>query len=258
MKRVSDAVAIDTKAAAALRSSGGPGAGSWMKAPSLPNQHLANLQFCIAIRTRLHMPIPQCVGRCQHRRSDGSICNEPLDEYGFHARICPSGGWLMKRHDAACAVLGDWCEEMGCHLEAGQKPWGEVLVPWAAPARHEARMDLVVHAPGIAAPFYVDLTVANALSRMALSGGSAVRDGAAAELAARGKHRDYPCCSVTPFVIEDHGRIGEEALQFVRTLAPPDPADRSRAIRKLHHSLGATLQRIAADAVISATTVRAY
>ena len=81
----------------------------------------------------------------------------------------------MRRHDAGCAVLGAWCEEMGCHLEAGQKPWGEVLVPWAAPARQEARMDLVVHAPGVASPFYVDLTVANTLSAVALAGGSPIR-----------------------------------------------------------------------------------
>ena len=117
-------------------------------------------------------------------------------------------------------------------------------------------MDLVVHVPGVASPFYVDLTVANALSVMALADGSAIRDGTAADLTARGKRRDYPLCSVTPFVIEDHGRLGEEALQFIRAVAPADPAERSKAIRRLHQSLGATLQRISADAVISATIVR--
>ena len=88
----------------------------------------------------------------------------------------------MRRHDAACAVLAAWCESMGCQLEAGQKPWGEVLVPWAAPSRPEARMDLVIHAPGRATPIYVDLTVASALS--ALAGGSAARCGVEAEIAA--------------------------------------------------------------------------
>ena len=117
-------------------------------------------------------------------------------------------------------------------------------------------MDLVIHAPGIASPFYVDLTVVSALSSDALSGGSAVRDGAAAEIAAKGKRRDYPNCSVTPFVIEDHGRLGEDALQFVRMIAPTEPSERSTAIRRLHQSLGATLQRIAADAVIAAVTAR--
>ena len=164
----------------------------------------------------------------------------------------------MKRHDAACAVLGGWCEQMGCQLEAGQKPWGEVLVPWAAPAREEARMDLVIHVPGFSSPFFIDLTVVSALSSDALSAGSAVRNGAAAEIAARGKHRDYPNCCLTPFVIEDHGRLGEEALQFIRLLAPSDLAERTRAIRSLHRSLGATFQRVAADAVIAATTARPW
>jgi hypothetical protein len=162
----------------------------------------------------------------------------------------------MKRHDAACAVLGSWCEEMGCHLEAGQKSWGEVLVPWAAPSREGARMDLVIHAPGFSSPFFIDLTVVSALSSDALSAGSAVRSGAAAEIAARGKYGDYPNCNLTPFVIEDHGRLGDEALRFVRLIAPSDEAERTKAIRSLHQSLGATLQRVAADAVIAATTVR--
>ena len=117
-------------------------------------------------------------------------------------------------------------------------------------------MDLVIHVSGIASPFYVDLTVVSALSSDALSGGSAVRNGAAAEVAARGKHRDYPNCSLTPFVVEDHGRLGEDALRLVRLVAPLEPSERSTAIRRLHQSLGATLQRIAADAVIAATTVR--
>jgi hypothetical protein len=117
-------------------------------------------------------------------------------------------------------------------------------------------MDLVIHAPGVASPLYVDLTVASALAAVALERGSATRDGAAAEIAARGKRRDYPQCSVVPFVIEDHGRIGEEALRLIRLVAPTEPSERSRAIRRLHQSLGATLQRVAADAAIAATTVR--
>ncbi len=255
-KLIADEVATDNKASAALRSAGGPGAAVWMNAASLPNQHLSDAQFVIAMRTRLHLALPHCTGPCQHRKRDGSICEVPLDDYGFHARCCPCGGWLSRRHDQACAVLGSWCEEMGCQLQAGQKPWGEVVVPWAAPRRPEARMDLVVHAPGIALPFYIDLTVVSCLSTEALSGGSAVRDGAAAAIAARGKVKDYPSCSVTPFVIEDHGRLGEDALRLIRTLAPVDPADRSKAIRRIHQSLGATLQRCAAEAVIAATTTR--
>ena len=255
-KRVFNDVTADVKASAALHSAGGPGAAAWTLSPSQPDQHLSEAQYRIALRFRLHMKIPQCSGFCQHRRQDGSLCNAPLDPHGYHPRICPCGGWIMKRHDAACAVLASWCEEMGCHLEPGQKPWGEVLVPWAAPSRPEARMDLVVHAPGFTAPFYIDLTVVSALSSDALRQGSAVRSGAAAELGARGKYKDYPNCTLTPFVIEDHGRLGDDALRFIRSIAPTDPAERSKSIRQLHRSLGATLQRVAADAIIAATTVR--
>ena len=90
----------------------------------------------------------------------------------------------MKRHDAGCAMLAEWCADMGCNVEPGQKPWGEVLVPWAAPARAEARMDLVVRVPGVAVPFYIDFTVVGATSVEALAAGSGVSDGAAAATAA--------------------------------------------------------------------------
>ena len=122
VKLISEEVAGDIKASAALLSAAGTGAGLWTKAASLPNQHLSDIQFRVASRTRLHMPIPGCVGLCQHRRRDGTLCGAPLDPHGYHARICPCGGWVMKRHDAACAVIASWCEEMGCQLEAGQKP----------------------------------------------------------------------------------------------------------------------------------------
>ena len=107
--------------------------------------------------------------------------------------------------------------------------------------------------PGLP-PFYVDVTVVSALSSEALARGSAIRDGVASSSAAKDKVKDYPCCSVTPFPIEDHGRIGEDALRLIRVIAPVDPTERSRAIRRLHQSLGATLQRFSADAVIAATT----
>ncbi len=109
VREISGAVAIDNKASAALRSAGGPGAGVWTNAPSRPNQHLSDAQLAIAVRTRLHLALPQCTGQCQHRRRDGTLCGATLDEKGFHARCCPIGGWLLKRHDAACAVLAEWC-----------------------------------------------------------------------------------------------------------------------------------------------------
>ena len=106
--QISESLAADCKASAALRSAGGPGAGVWTNAPASPNQHLSDTQFTIAMRTRMHLPLPQCSGQCQHRRRDGSICGADLNAHGFHALCCGVGGWTSRRHDAACAVLAAW------------------------------------------------------------------------------------------------------------------------------------------------------
>jgi len=117
-------------------------------------------------------------------------------------------------------------------------------------------MDLVVYSPGSASPAYIDVSIVSALSQAALAGGAANHDGRAAEIAAKCKHRSYPQISVTPFIVEDHGRFGDEAVKFLRSIAPTEPRLRSTAMRDLYQRLGAILQRHAADAVLAAITVR--
>ena len=247
-----DSVKHDVVARASLRSAGGPGAGEWLSLPREPSHHFLNLQFSTAVRLRLHMDIPGCSGQCQHRSSSGAICGAELDKKGFHARTCPIGGWVVRKHDACCGVLREWLEDHGCLVER------EVILPGASEDLPEARMDLVAHAPGISGPMYIDLTIVSAASREALSKGAASTDGAAARSAAARKRAKYPQCPVTPFVIEDHGRLGEEALSLVRKIAPKDAVARSAAIRRLHQSLGATVQRCAADAIIAAIPSRPW
>ena len=71
-------------------------------------------------------------------------------------------------------------------------------------------MDLVV---------YVDFTVVSALSQEALRARSNFRDGVAAGIATRRKAAAYPeISSLVPLAVEDHGRLGDEALQLVRLL----------------------------------------
>ena len=115
-------------------------------------------------------------------------------------------------------------------------------------------MDLIVHSPLVAGGIRVDFTVSSALSADALARGSALRDGAAAAQAEAGKERRYDNCRVHAFAVEDHGRIGDSARDFIRMVAPTDPSARTKAISRLYQGLAATLQRVAADAVISATT----
>ena len=215
--------------------------------PSLPGDYFLDAQFAIAVRTRLHLNLPGCTGRCRHRKSNGEMCGEQLDSKGTHARSCPFGGWLVRRHDAACAVLADWCRQQGCQVDR------EVVLPLAHPDRPEARMDLVVRAPAIDGTVWIDLTVVSALSVEALSKGSPQRKGVASEVAERKKRRDYPLINVLPFAVEDHGRFGEDALRFARKVAPAEPVKRAIALARLYQSLGSSLQRSAADAVIAAT-----
>ena len=214
--------------------------------PTAAHHHLTDPQFAIALRTRLNLDLPSSTGQCQHRRQDGTVCGHLLDAKGQHARSCAVGGWLLRRHNAACAVLCEWAEQQGCHV------CREVVLPNAATDRPEARMDIVIRPPG-AGPILVDLTVVSALTREALNHGSARRDGAAAAVAARHKRAKYLHCIVTPFVIEDHGRLGDEANDLCKHLAPTEPVRRSKAIKLLHQSLGAVLQRQSADAVLAAT-----
>ena len=159
---------------------------------------------------------------------------------------CAVGGWLVRRHDGARDLLGDWCEEQHCVVQR------EVVLPLANLDRAEARMDLVVYASGSTIPSYIDVSIVTALSQQALASGSAKYDGKAAEIAAKGKRNAYPLINITPFIVEDHGRFGSDAVAFLKRVAPTDAAARSRAMSDLYHRLAAFLQRTAADAVLAA------
>ena len=247
---VLEAAAADLAAGAALRSSGGPGAGAWMLPPTEAAHRLSDQQFTIALCTRSHHDVPTGTGFCQHRRANGTICGEALDAKGVHARCCPAGGWLVRRHNAGVRVLGDWCER-----EAGCTVLFEQVDVTASTGHPEARLDLVLWAPRVAGAIRVDFTVAGALSTEALARGSGIRNGVAAALAEQNKHRRYDAGVVHPFAVECHGRLGEEARALIRLLAPEAPQERSVAIGKLQQALAATLQRASADAVIAATTM---
>ena len=124
--------------------------------------------------------------------------------------------------------------------------------------RPESRMDLILHAPAQDSPVHIDLTIVSPVSREALARGSADREGTAAMMAASRKRAKYPLIAVLPFVIEEGGRLGEDALGFVRKLAPREPKKRVEALNSLNHALGATLQRTAANAITAAIVPRSW
>ena len=55
----------------------------------------------------------------------------------------------------------------------------------------------------------------------------------------------------TPFAVEEHGRLGRDAIQLAKRLAPQDAAERAVVIRDLYQTMSSTIQRLQADAVIA-------
>ena len=226
---------------ACMRSS----AGAWLQNAHRPGHFLTDTQFRIAVRTRLNLSV--CgTAACKHTRPSGQCCGVTLDVTGAHARSCPIGGWRVRRHDALREVVKAWCEEQGCQVER------EVVVPGASESLVEARMDLLIRAPNVAGPMYIDVTIVNAASREALGKVSANCDGAAALVAARHKREKYPFLAVIPFVVEEHGRLGSDAIAFARKLAPTEKSERIVAMRELYQSVACTVQRHSANSVLAA------
>ena len=117
-------------------------------------------------------------------------------------------------------------------------------------------MDLVIRAHGIVGQVFVDVTIVSVCAREALQKGAALRDGVAAALAARRKRDKYHNIPVVPFVLEEHGRLGADAIALAKKIAPLDGPSRSEAIRQLYQAVAAASQRIAADGILSATCAR--
>ena len=169
-----------------------------------------------------------------------------MDAIGAHARSCCVGGWLVRRHNAGVNAIADWAEQC-CECTVVK----EQVLPAANDEHTESRLDLVIHSPRAAGPIYVDFTVVSAVCMRSLEKGSALADGVAAAVAATEKTDKYPGCTVFPFPVEAHGRLGEAAVTLLRMLAPVGPG-RSSAIAGLHQDLACTLQRASADAVLAA------
>ena len=167
---------LTERSKSAIRSAGGRGAGSWMCPPCEPMHHFTDRQLEITMCTRMDLDIPGHSGSCQHKKRDGTICGDPLDPKGKHARACRVQGWRVRRHNAVTAGLAEWCASHGCSVEE------EVVMPTASDFTDESRLDLIVRTPNHPHPLHVDVTLADATSVEALSKNAASRDGAAAQV----------------------------------------------------------------------------
>ena len=100
---------------------------------------------------------------------------------------------------------------------------------------------------------YVDVVVPTASSACPeLIRARAARDGAAAARAEDGKRLRYPVPELVPFAIEALGRPGAETIALLRSLAPPEPEERSRALGAAWQALSVIVQIENAELLLSA------
>ena len=72
---------------------------------------------------------------CCHRRSDGKLCNQHLDQHNLHATTCKHGQAVFRQHNALVQVLHTCAKEAGLWATTNvivpeftkTKPNGEVL-----------------------------------------------------------------------------------------------------------------------------------
>ena len=97
-----------------------PQAGAWLNCPPLPalGLHLRGLEFVIAARFRLGMPIYDKSGSCP-------ACGEESDAMGDHGMVCGTGGERIARHNALRDAIHDTAAAAGL---APQKE-GRALLP---------------------------------------------------------------------------------------------------------------------------------
>ncbi len=74
--------------------------------------------------------------------------------------------------------------------------------------------------------------------------GAGLETGVAFDVAAALKRNTDPRVAVVPFVVEQHGRFGDEALTFPRKVAPLDPALRLIALNSIYQTVSTLVQRL--------------
>ena len=219
----------------------------------IPDPH-----FRTAVRMRLGCQVCTEGSRCQHRREDGTLCNELLDPYGWHARKCGVGKSRDYRHNS----LRDWHAPHHTAL-TGHFATTEKRVPaWdrvnpRTGRLEEARLDVATRDPGSnARPIFVDWSVTCEHSDyQPRRAARANKDGLAASNMVDEKRKRSPPHGgeLVPMVFETNGRASDEAIAFVRSYGTAMPkADRAEVINTTWRCISRTLQVGNAEMVLSA------
>ena len=132
--------------------------------------------------------------RCQHRRTDGTLCNEPLDSRGKHAKKCEIGPARNGRHNQLEHFTAAFHEKITGYVAAKEQrvsAWDR-LNP-RTQVLGEAVLDVATRDAASGRKIFVDVTVTCAHSEyQPRQRARANKDGAAAATAVQGKRERYP------------------------------------------------------------------
>ena len=183
----------------------------------MPDKH-----FEVIVRDRLGLPVSLEGALCQHRRANGTLCNAPLDTRGKHARICPIGGGITKKHNR----LRDWSGKEHSSRTAYSVEYEQRIPAWDETVTQEdgttvveqAILDWVPRDALTGREIHVDTTVTCAFSQdPGRLRARANKDGLAASQAAHGKRVRYSQAggSLVPLAFEAGGRPADETVAFI-------------------------------------------
>jgi hypothetical protein len=218
----------------------------------MPDRH-----FQVALQDRLRMPLCPYGARCQHRRTNGTLCNEPLDSRGKHAKKCEIGPCRTGRHDELKHFTAAFHRKVTGYVAVKEQrvsAWDRINP--RTQVLEEAVLDVSTRDAASGRKIYVDVTVTCAHSGyQPTQRARANKDGVAASQAVSGKRQRYPPSGgeLVPLAWEDGGRPAEETAAFVRSwglLLPPE--DRSEVIRHAWQQYSAILQAGNAEMILSA------
>ena len=218
----------------------------------MPDSH-----FTLMLRDRLRLPLCPQGARCRHRKQDGTLCNEPLDERGKHAQKCPAGPTRNARHNG----LRDFCAGYHSRVTGLAAVTEQRVAAWdrtnpRTGEYEEAVLDVATRDNISGHAIFLDATVTCAHSgSQPRQRARANKDGLAASNAVDDKRERYPPSGgeLVPLAFEAGGRPGQETVSFVRSWGHgAEPGERTEIIRYAWQQLSMALQTGNAEMILVA------
>ena len=178
-----------------------------------------NTAFQHAARMRLCRPVCDHGNRCKNKKRDGTECGAALDKEGKHATTCPCGHALSARRKTLRDKIANIAGRTGLCADI------EVLVDHpASDPENGARMDVRISKTGAQnADELIDVQVTSpfCVEAAGLVGKAA---------------------TITPAILETHGRIGPTLKAFLARIAPEDKQAQATWLQEAMRRISCVLQ----------------